>query len=206
MDKYFDSDIMDLLQTLATLMIANVLWVLTSLPLVTLGASTAALYAAVHAPGENRMTSSVVRNYFRAFRRNFKLATVLFLILLIPTVPVAINLVILVQGMLDGSLIRYFLCALPMAPLVFLWSYVFPLIAWYDNTVWGTMKNALLISLSHLPVSILIGLINLFIPAVFLWLPQLFQRGLVLWLLLGFALGAKINSLLLSRVLAHYRA
>lgn len=53
-------------------------------------------------------------------------------------------------------------------------------------------------------MTILISLVNLIIPAIFLWLPQLFQRGLVLWLLLGFALAAKVNSLLLTKVLSHY--
>lgn len=206
MGKIFDpdSDIMALLTAFGDLIIANVLWILTSMPIVTLGASTAALYSVVHSPSGNHFSSSVVRNYFHAFRRNFRQGTLLFLILLLPTALAAVNAVILVQGMLDGSLILYFICALPMAPLVFLWSYVFPLIAWYDNTVWGTLKNALLISLSNLPVSILIGLVNLAIPALYLWNPMLFLRGMVIWALAGFGLTAKISSLLLARVLKRY--
>ena len=60
------------------------LWFLTSLPLVTIGAATAAFYDFTMRQAQN-IEGTVWRYYFRAFRKNWKKGTVLFLGLLAGT-------------------------------------------------------------------------------------------------------------------------
>ena len=131
MHQLFDPDswIMGILSEIADLMIVNVLWILTSIPIFTIGASTTALYAVAKTPGSKRYASSVVKNYFSAFRRNFRSATLTFLILLVPMALALCNIFLLLFGLLEGNLISYVICGLSAFLFVFIWDYVFPLIA-----------------------------------------------------------------------------
>jgi uncharacterized membrane protein YesL len=206
MENYFDPDswIMVKVSEFGDLIIANVLWLLTSLPIITLGASTAALYSVVRTPGEHRYSASVLKNYFRAFRKNFKQGTVTFLLLLLPGALAAVNLFLLLAGMLDDGMIRYVICAIPVVLFLFLWSYVFPLMARFENTVKKTLVNAVLLSVAHLPTTVLVTLINLIPLGVLLFFTDWFFGYVILWLLFGFAAIAKINTLLLERVFRRY--
>ena len=57
----------------------SLLWLLTSLPLVTIGASTAAFYSYTLKQVSNQ-EGSLVKSYFSAFRAHFKRATLLWLL------------------------------------------------------------------------------------------------------------------------------
>lgn len=206
MGTLFDPEswIMVKLAELGDLIILNLLYIITSIPIITLGASTTALYAVMKASDENVYSSSIFKNYFREFFRNFKKSTIILLILLIPAAVILINLYILLAGLMEDSIINYILCAVPIVVFIFAWNYVFPLTAKFENTVRGTFANAFILSVAHLPTTIVLTVLNLLPLAVFLFFTSFFYRSLVFWFLLAFALIAKINSLLLKRVFARY--
>lgn len=206
MGTLFDPEswIMVKLAELGDLIILNLLYIITSIPIITLGASTTALYAVMKASDENVYSSSIFKNYFREFFSNFKKSTIILLILLIPAAVILINLYILLAGLMEDSIINYILCAVPIVVFIFAWNYVFPLTAKFENTVRGTFANAFILSVAHLPTTIVLTVLNLLPLAVFLFFTSFFYRSLVFWFLLAFALIAKINSLLLKRVFARY--
>ena len=68
---------------LGDLMALNLLWLLGCLPIVTIGASTAAMYAAARKLAEGSCTS-VLRAWWAAFRGGLKKATAAFFLLLLP--------------------------------------------------------------------------------------------------------------------------
>ena len=71
-----DSLLMRLLDRLGTLLILNLLFLLCSLPIVTVGAASTALYTVTlrEARGDAR---SILSGFFTAFRKNFWKATLL---------------------------------------------------------------------------------------------------------------------------------
>jgi uncharacterized membrane protein YesL len=69
----------------------NLLWLVCSLPIVTIGASTTALYYVTLKIAENE-EGDITQQFFRSFKANFKQATVLWLILL------AVGIVLSVVG------------------------------------------------------------------------------------------------------------
>lgn len=206
MEQFFDPEswIMVKLAQLGDLIILNLLYILTSIPIITLGASTTALYAVMKTADENVYSSSVFKNYFRAFFKNFKKSTLIFLILLIPGAVVAVNLYILLIGLMEDSVVNYVLCAIPIVVFVFAWNYVFPLTAKFENTVRKTFANAFILSVMHLPTTVLLTVLNLLPLVVFLFFTNFFYKTLIVWVLLAFALIAKVNSLLLKRVFSRY--
>lgn len=66
-----DSKILNLFSRISDFLLLNLLFVLTSLPVITLGASITALYS-VNLKMVKNEESYVVKDYFRAFRRNFR--------------------------------------------------------------------------------------------------------------------------------------
>ena len=68
---YQEHIIIRILTRIFDLILLNILWLLTSIPVVTLGAATAALYSVLLSAAEKK-EGYIVRDYWKAFRRNFK--------------------------------------------------------------------------------------------------------------------------------------
>lgn len=199
----FDSPFWEFFSRVADLVILNVLWLVFSLPIVTIGASTTAMYCvALHlVRGEG---SGVVRMFWNSFRLNFRQATLLFFILLIPTVLVCYELLLYLSGAVTQTLWTGVVFCLPAVLLTLISAYIYPLLAQFDNSIRNTLKNACYLAIGNLPVSLIMAALNLLAPILFLCLPEFFMRSCIFWVAIGAALVAAINSLLLRRIFKKY--
>ncbi len=198
-----DSPVMQFLTRLADLVILNVLWLVFSLPVITIGASTTALYRAILTLMDGGGTSTVLL-FWQAFRREFKTATLLFLILLLPFLTVLLDLWLLLGGVVELPTILFGVCLLPALLFFMAASYVFPLTAQFENTIKGTLKNAILLCLANLPTSFVVLILNLLPALLFLFATEAFLKSCIVWFLIGFALIANCNAYLLRRVFRKY--
>ncbi len=137
------------LDVFGNLFALNVLFVLTSIPIVTIGASLTALYSMTLKMLENH-ESSIMKGYFRAFKENFKKATGAWLIIL--AMLAAIGAEYIYIGNFEGGATTFYMIfmVLECAFLVLAVPFLFPLIAKFENSLWNTFKNAFLLSLSNL--------------------------------------------------------
>ena len=140
----------------------NALWLVCSLPIFTIGASTTALYyVTLKIAGDEE--GDVMQQFFRAFKRNFKQATVVWLILLAVGILLGVDIYVLLhlRETTTGVLAVTFTIALAMvfAACIAL-MYVFPLIARVENTNWNMIKNSLLIGTHYLFCTILVFVIH----------------------------------------------
>ncbi len=199
----FDSPFWEFFSRVADLVILNVLWLVFSLPIVTIGASTTAMYCvALHlVRGEG---SGVVRMFWNSFRLNFRQATLLFFILLIPTVLVCYELWLYLSGAVTQTLWTGVVFCLPAVLLTLISAYIYPLLAQFDNSIRNTLKNACYLAIGNLPVSLIMAALNLLAPILFLCLPEFFMKSCIFWVAIGAALVAAINSLLLRRIFKKY--
>ena len=143
------------LNRFADLMILNLLFLLTSIPIFTIGASLTALYSVCFHLGTDR-EGSTFRDYFAAFKENFRQATALFLLLLLWLMGTGGAAVIFcfMAGWMHYLFVPF---AVLFIVVVLVASYVFPLLSRFDNQNTITLKNAALLSLGYLPRSIIIG-------------------------------------------------
>ncbi len=79
---FFEGGAYHFLTTLSQLVVVGILWLFTSIPLITLGASTAALYYSIVTVIREDSTD-VTKKYFRAFRENFKQSLVPSILLML---------------------------------------------------------------------------------------------------------------------------
>lgn len=197
-----DSRFIRYLTRFADLMILNLLFLLTSIPIFTIGASLTALYSVCFRLGTDR-EGSTCRDYFAAFKENFRQATSLFLLLLLWLMGTGGAAVIFcfMAGWMHCLFVPF---AVLFIVVVLVASYVFPLLSRFENRTSTTLKNAVLLSLGYLPRSIIIGAINLF-PFVLLAVDLLtFLKAGFAWLIIWFSAAAYCNCLLLKRVFAPY--
>ncbi len=195
-----DSPIMSFLARVADLVILNVLWLLCCLPVVTAGASTTAMYHVVRHLQEESI-SSVTRDFFRSFKSDFRQATPVYLLLLIPTAAVVMNAWILSAQ--SSDVVPVYVRAIWMVSalmLTFVVSFVYPVMAYFDDTVWKTLHTAAVLAVAKLPRTVLISAINL-LPIIMLFVSlPFFLRSSIFWLLIGGSLTAYLNMLILRPV------
>ena len=133
-------------------LILGFLMVVFSLPVITLGASvTAAFYVALKLVRDEE--GYVFKGFIKSFKENFKQGFLIELIVGILGVFVIEDIRICMYWAEGGnSLARLAMYAFFGIALVLIavTMYVFPMLAKFDNTVIGTLKNALLISMHHL--------------------------------------------------------
>ena len=201
-----DSTLMRGLTVIADIMILNFLFIATSIPIVTLGASLTALnFTAMRiSTGE---CGSVNADYFRSFRQNFRQATVIGLILAGLLAVLAAWYVVLTTFEL-GAVAKIVLLAIWYVlafNLAIMALFVFPYHANFEGRTRDVFRNARLMSWRHPLTSFLsLAVIGLAV-AVTVFYPQATGYGM-LWLLIGFAGIATINGRLFALVFAKYIA
>lgn len=198
-----DSKFMQAMNRLADLMLLNLLFLVTCLPVFTIGAASTALYSVTFRIGTDR-EERIFRCYFRAFRDNFKQGTGLFLALFLPGV---LLLVCLFLSTALGGALRYLALAyIPLLLLLaFVYSYAFPLLSQFYGTVKLTLKNALLLSIGYFPRTVVMVVLNLLPLALFYAQTMFFFQVGILWFLLYFSAASYLNAQLLRKIFAPYQ-
>lgn len=204
MSKLFspDSGIPAILSRCADLIVLNLLFLLTCIPLFTIGPALAALYTVTFAMGTHR-EQSTAKTYFRAFRKNFWQALQVWIAMIAAAAALALA-VFLFLRVPEAISMASVIFMIPVILLLLALGYVFPLVSLFENSVFRTLKNAVMLSLGHLPVSAAILAINCFPLGLYLFAPWLLAQTMFLFLALYFSAAAFLNSLLLRRIMAPF--
>ena len=178
----------------------NLLWMVCSLPVFTAGAATAALYDVTLRLAREE-EPPVTTRFFKAFRENFRQATVLWLILLGVGALLGADAYILYHLYKSTAGMVSVICTLGLALIivaaiayVIVLIYVFPLVASVKNTNFAMLKNALLIGIHYLFCTILVFAIHF---AMFFAVVAVFTPLIVF----GEGLCALLSSYLLGKVI-----
>ena len=127
------------LTRLADLMLLNVLALVCSIPIVTIGASSSALYYAmghlIHDEG------TPTRDFFRSFKQNFVQATGLWLLFLAAGAALGFAFVYYLTTQMTGGMVLLMLSSLVLLLWGLMLTWVFPLQAKFTNTFWKTLNN-----------------------------------------------------------------
>ena len=198
-----DSKFMRAMSTLGDLFLLNLAFLLCCLPLVTIGAAATALDTAAFRIIRGAEGQPIAL-YFRAFRQNLRRAVPLWLLLALALAVAGLDIWLFAAF---GGALR--LLEIPFALLLlialFTAGYAFPLLSQFDNSVRGTLKNALILSLGYLPRTIVITALNVFPFVLLFFNTYLFLTTGFIWVFLYFAAAAVLNAKLLEKVFAPYR-
>lgn len=201
MKKIFDlnSPLIRWLGKFADLMILNILYIVSCLPVFTVGAATAALYDVT----TRLLTDDALiwRNYWQAFRSNFKKATLIWLLLLLFAVAIYCCAIFYWSYELPNGDLCMILLSIVTVVWLCAFSWVFPLQARFENTVKSTLTNSLLCSWSYLPKTALMAVLNAVPVVVFLFLPGILVNYIYVFLIIWFSLSAYLITKLLCKTM-----
>lgn len=188
---------------IGNLVILNILFICCSLPVVTIGASSTALYAVTLKMVKNQ-ESYVVKDFLHAYKKNFRQATIIWLILfgLAVVLIVDMNLCSALAG--PGILILAILIRIFMLIWMMVYTYVFPVLAKFDNTVVATIKNAMVISLTHLFTTLIVVGLNCLIFAFIYFSYENLVFIIGIYSGIGIAGISYLHATLLNRVFQKY--
>lgn len=181
------------------ILILNILFVITSIPVVTIGMSLSAMYR-VTLRMARKECNYVAKEYFRACWEEWKKSTVIWLIMLMSGG-------VLVFDVTVGKDMWNALNA-AVGALIFIWgmlfTYVFAVQARFENTVKNIFKNALYMAVRHFPFTVIMMVLNA-IPAVcILFGSMTMALATPIYVAAGFTVTARINSIFLNRIFRKY--
>lgn len=188
------------LEKIFNLVLANVLFILCSIPVVTAGAACTAMIQ-IAQDQIYHDDEPVLRRFFRAFRENFLQATAAWLLFLVFLLGMGCN-VLLVITYLRGWVAQLLkiLIGFLVALVICILSYLFPLLVRYRNTLREHLNNSLILAVVKLPRT----LVMFFLNTLFFWIlffsMKVFLSTMAFWLLIGFAFIAYSNARLLTPV------
>jgi uncharacterized membrane protein YesL len=176
----------------------NIVFLICSLPIITIGASVTAMYTVMLKMVRNE-EGYIVKGFFQAFKENFKMSTKAWLIILPINLVIYLNIYLSTHMPMLSSVFVVFFIILGMISF-FGCIYVFPLIARFENPLKITFKNAFLLAIGRLPYTIILVIINVVPVFITLLDLQTFIFGIMIWTIAGFSIVAWLSSIILRRV------
>ncbi|MBO4784076.1 MAG: YesL family protein, partial [Lachnospiraceae bacterium] len=177
----FDSPVMQFMGKVADMIILNLLTLILSIPIITFGAAYTAKYY-VSMKIVRKEEGTLFKPYFKAFKDNFKQATLIWIIQLVILILLGIDwLWIYNKGFGNVNEIYMVLLALLTCFVVFITATIFPFIARFEMTVKEAYKGAGLFSFLYFIKLALIAALEVItiIASVWYasWLPAILLFG-----------------------------
>lgn len=194
-----DSKFFTVLGRVADLLWLNILCLLCCLPIITAGASVTALYYVTLKMVRNE-EAYITKSFFRAFKENFRQATIIWIVLLFSGIIILTDLYVCSRGGFPASRILYYILLALLAVYSITLAYVFPTLARFGNTIKNTLKNSLMVSIANLPKTLLILFITIGPLALLYLMPAGVKYGLLFYSLLGLSVVAYLNSIMLRNI------
>ena len=177
----------------------SILCLLCCIPVITIGASVTALYYVMLKLVKDEETA-VTRNFFKAFKENFLQSLPVTIIFLGIVGVLFADFHILGQNENKTSSVIYGCCVVILIAAAAVFSYVFPLMARFENTIRRTFENAARLAASHLWQTAVMIVVNLLPLVWFMISPETFSAIFWIWVFVGLGVQAFVNSLFLVKI------
>lgn len=152
-------------------MVIGILWFICSLPLVTMGAATTAVFQfTLHQVVDEE--GYIWRSFFRAFRQNFRQATILWLAQLAVGAFLAFDLYVCIQMRVPDSMRIFVFAVLGCIAVIWLLTalYMLPILSIFPVTIKQVVRDAFVMAMGNLVASLFILAIYAgFAVLIFMW-------------------------------------
>ena len=152
-----DNRVTSVLSRIPDLVLLQLLFLLTSLPIITIGAGLSAMFT-VSRKLRLDTISEIGTTYFRAFAANWKKSTLAWLLFLFVGVMFYVDFNFYTDRGALGTAAKVLTFVLAAASYL-CFVYLFPMLAWLENRLLPQMKNALILAFLHAGTTVLVTLI-----------------------------------------------
>lgn len=179
----YDGAVVQTTNKIADCLCLSLLWLVSAIPVFTIGAANAALYYAMN-KSVRRGESGILKTYWQGFRSNFRQGTALWLMMVPVYALLAASCYSTWLMCASGNLPAFFfwVCLLLVA-LVLIWaSFLFPYQARFRNSNRQILKNCVYIAIMDFPAGlgnllllIAAALATVYVPMTMPFLPGLYM-------------------------------
>jgi uncharacterized membrane protein YesL len=198
-----DTFLTKFLSRLIDLVIVSVLWFLCSIPIITIGASTTAMYdVTLHLVFDD--TSGIAQTFFSSFRKNFGRSTIVFLAFAASGLFLAADLWSAVNWDTPFRMLLIFMILAVSWFWMAAFTHAFAGLAWFEGKPMAVVKKTFLMAMRNGVYTMFIIILNV-LPIVFLarrFASNSFGQWLITYLLIGSGAVAYLASLHLARLFA----
>ena len=182
------------------IVLLNLLFLLCSIPIVTIGASLTAMHC-VLLQFVRDDDVHFVKDFFKTFKREFRQSTLLWLPMLLIAAVLFADQSMILPGLEGAPRTLLFLASLFFEVFwLLLMIYLWPLQARYTNPLRQTVKNALLIGVWKFPQTILCAVIYLALPLAYMLYEPAQPVVIILYLICGFSAPGLMADVVVNRV------
>ena len=145
---------------LGQLIALNLLWIVCSLPIITAGASTTALFYCtlkLHKDGDIR----VLHDFFKSFKQNFRQSTLIWILMAAAGIFIYMEKEALATMPGSMSQIFNYVIFAVYIPLVAVALYVFPTVAAFENKTMTLITNAFYFAVKHIGYALAVAVITI---------------------------------------------
>lgn len=202
---HYDGYLNRILTKLMYIAALNLLFLICSIPVVTIGASCTAMYTVLFRFVRND-EPDILKTFFKAFYHNLKKASCIWAAMLAVAGTLAANYYALHH--MDGGwteALRVFFNFIFII-WVMLWVYIFPAAAYYKNSVLGYFQFSVRVAIANLPVTAAIILIQAAILLAILFFAQYMQMAVILLICCGFSLPAYFSAGFLVKIFGQFES
>lgn len=200
-----DNKFFTFMAKVADLMILNFLCIICCIPVITAGASITAMFYVTLKMVRGEETY-IVKGFFHSFKQNFRQGIVIHLIMLVVGIILVFDLYFTRQ-MADQNVMYKVLTYVFMVGIVIylmIFTYIYPMLAKFYNSVKNTFRNSLLMSIRHLPYTLLMMAVTVAPILIMIFAGQIGSFVILFYILMGFAVIAYINSRFFVKIFDRY--
>lgn len=189
----------------ASFIIINLLFIVCCIPIITAGPALCALHHSMMKLYKKEPIHPFFE-FFRSFKNNLKQGCIIQAIVLVISIFLFLDLRYTIAAFGSNRIAQIASIFFMMIAFVFLLmlTLLYPIQAQFSNTLKDTFKNALLLSLSHLPFCFIMMLLNL-LPIILLmiWLNG-FLFMLPFYIFIGFSVTSFLNCFFIKKIFQPY--
>lgn len=202
MDNLFryDNKFFEILGKITNIVILNLLFIISCLPVITIGASITALYYVAMQMVKEEETY-IVKEFIKRFKENFKISTLVWCIMLIIGSVLAVDLYAstLISNKIISNILKLVFTMISII-YIFALTYVFPIISKFENSIKNTIINSILISIQSLPYTVIMVILNLSPLLLINLFSSYWGQIIFFYTVIGFGIIIYMNSIFFEKI------
>ena len=193
----YDGILAQTIRHIVKLIALNICFILCCIPVFTAGAAITSLYAVfLH----GTLEQSPFRRFFHAFQSNFKQATVIWFVFLVLGLILGLDCYFLWTYQFPGKAILQSVTCIMAFVYFSAMCFAFPLQAHFENKIYATMRNALVLGVTMFLHSVIMLVVAGLPIVIFFVSVDLFIYALPFWALFGATLSIQMNAMIVNHI------
>lgn len=197
----YDGKLNQFLSKIMYIVSLNLLFLLCSIPIITIGAAYTAMYTVLFRLQEGD-EPDILKTFFQAFRANFRKSVLAWMMVLGMGIILWFNYYFVFQMQLAAAEVIRVVLNIILLLFIMIWVYLFPVISYYDNTMGGYLDFIVRMGIGRLPVTLLLVLVQAVPLCGILYLAQYMTMAMLVFLCCGFSLSAYLSVKILNKYFA----